>query len=99
MVFEKVAQIIAEQLGMDSKDITMDTEFDEINADSLELVGVIMAVEQEFGIEVDDEDIESLNPASELWGTNGNAIKTGSWNLSKLISERDNDGSDGNAEC
>ena len=48
---------------------------------------------------VDDEDIESLNPASDLWGTNGNAIKTGSWNLSKLISERDNDGSDGNAEC
>ena len=66
MVFEKVAQIIAEQLGMDSKDITMDTEFDEINADSLELVGVIMAVEQEFGIEVDDEDIEKVKSVGDV---------------------------------
>ena len=66
MVFEKVVQIIAEQLGMDSKDITMDTEFDEINADSLELVGVIMAVEQEFGIEVDDEDIEKIKSVEDV---------------------------------
>ncbi len=66
MVFDKVVQIIAEQLGMDSKDITMDTEFDEINADSLELVGVIMAVEQEFGIEVDDEDIEKIKSVGDV---------------------------------
>ncbi len=66
MVFEKVVQIIAEQLGMDSKDIAMDTEFDEINADSLELVGVIMAVEQEFGIEVDDEDIEKIKSVGDV---------------------------------
>ena len=66
MIFEKVVQIIAEQLGMDSKDIAMDTEFDEINADSLELVGVIMAVEQEFGIEVDDEDIEKIKSVGDV---------------------------------
>lgn len=66
MVFEKVAQIISDQLGMDVNEITMDTGFDEINADSLELVGVIMAVEQEFNIEVDDEDIEKIKSVGDV---------------------------------
>lgn len=66
MVFEKVAQIISDQLGMDANEITMDTGFDEINADSLELVGVIMAVEQEFNIEVDDEDIEKIKSVGDV---------------------------------
>ena len=66
MVFEKVAQIIAEQLGIDAEGLTPETEFEEIDADSLELVGVIMAVEQEFSIEVDDEDIEKVKTIGEV---------------------------------
>ncbi|MBR4949551.1 MAG: acyl carrier protein [Clostridia bacterium] len=66
MVFEKVAQIIAEQLGIEVDGLTPETEFEEIDADSLELVGVIMAVEQEFSIEVDDEDIEKVKTIGDV---------------------------------
>lgn len=59
--FERVRVIVAERLGVDEETITMDSEFiGDLNADSLDLVEVIMALEQEFGTEIKDEDAESI---------------------------------------
>jgi acyl carrier protein len=65
-VFERVRKIIAEQLGVDEKEIKAETSFvDDLNADSLDLVELIMSLEEEFSkagksIEVSDEDAEKI---------------------------------------
>jgi acyl carrier protein len=60
-VFERVRSIVAERLGVDEDKVTMDAEFiGDLNADSLDLVEVIMAIEQEFNIEIKDEDAENI---------------------------------------
>jgi acyl carrier protein len=65
-VFERVRKIIAEQLGVDESEITPQTSFvDDLNADSLDLVELIMSLEEEFSkegktIEVSDEDAEKI---------------------------------------
>lgn len=59
-VFEKVRKIISEQLGVDEEEITLDTTFEELNADSLDIVELIMALEEEFDLEIPDEDAEKL---------------------------------------
>lgn len=58
--FDKVKSIVAEQLGVDSADITLETSFDDLNADSLDVVELIMALEEEFDIEIPDEDAEKI---------------------------------------
>ncbi len=60
-VFERVRSIVAERLGVEEDKITMESEFiGDLNADSLDLVEVIMALEQEFDTEVKDEDAENI---------------------------------------
>jgi len=65
-VFERVRRIIAEQLGVDEKEIKPNTSFvDDLNADSLDLVELIMSLEEEFGkggqsFEISDEDAEKI---------------------------------------
>jgi len=60
-VFERVRSIVAERLGVDEDKVTMEAEFiGDLNADSLDLVEVIMAIEQEFDIEIKDEDAENI---------------------------------------
>lgn len=59
-IFEKVKSIVAEQLGVDAGDITLETSFDDLNADSLDVVELIMALEEEFDIEIPDEDAEKI---------------------------------------
>lgn len=57
MVLEKLSKIVAEQLGMEQSKITMNTSLkDDLLADSLDIVEIIMQIEEQFGIEVDDED-------------------------------------------
>ena len=52
MIFEKLAALIAEQFNVDADSITMDTSFtDDLNADSVDIVDLSMALEEEFGIE------------------------------------------------
>ena len=59
--YERVRSIIAERLGVDEDKVTMDAEFiGDLNADSLDLVEVIMALEQEFDTTIKDEDAESI---------------------------------------
>lgn len=61
MVFEKVAKLLAEQLDADYESITPDTNIlDDLNADSLDVVEMLMGVEEEFDIQIPDEEIENL---------------------------------------
>ena len=57
MVLEKLSKIIADQLGMEQSKIAQDTSLKEdLQADSLDIVEIIMSIEEEFGIQVDDDD-------------------------------------------
>ncbi len=58
---EKIVKIIAEQLGVDEEDVTPEAKFvDDLGADSLDTVELVMAFEEEFGIEIPDEDAEKI---------------------------------------
>lgn len=59
---EKVKQIIVEQLGVDAGEVTSNASFiDDLGADSLDTVELVMAFEEEFDIEIPDEDAEKMS--------------------------------------
>ena len=61
MEFEKLQEIIAEVLNVDPEEITMDTTFvDDLGADSLDVFQIIMRIEEEFDIEISNEDAEKI---------------------------------------
>jgi acyl carrier protein len=65
--FEKIKQMISEQFGVDDDMIDMDTAFSEdLNADSLDIVELIMAIEGEFDISVEDKDVESISTVGDI---------------------------------
>lgn len=65
-VEEKVVNIIAEQLGVKKEEIKAESSFiDDLGADSLDTVEVVMALEEEFGIEIPDEDAEKITTVGE----------------------------------
>jgi acyl carrier protein len=58
---ERLKRIISEQLGVDEAQVTPEASFEEdLNADSLDLVELIMSLEEEFGIEISEEDAEKI---------------------------------------
>ncbi len=60
-MFEKVVEIIKEQLNMDNAEIKMETSFKEdLNVDSLDLFELVMALEEEYNVEIPSEDLEKL---------------------------------------
>lgn len=60
-MFEKIKGIIAEQLGVEEESITMESSFiDDLGADSLDIVELIMALEEEFDMEIPDEEAEKI---------------------------------------
>ena len=62
----KVKSIIAEQLGVEEAEVTDDASFvDDLGADSLDTVELVMALEEEFGIEIPDEDAEKISSVSD----------------------------------
>lgn len=62
MIYEKVKKIVAEQLGVDENEITMESSFiEDLNADSLDIVELIMALEQEFECEIPDGEAEKIS--------------------------------------
>jgi len=68
-IAEKVKAVIAEQLGVKPEEVTDQAKFvDDLGADSLDTVELVMALEEEYGIEIPDEDAEKLT-------TVGDAIK------------------------
>ena len=58
---EKMKSIIAEQLNIDASEITLESNFkDDLNADSLDLFEMVMALEDNYGVEIPSEDLEKL---------------------------------------
>jgi acyl carrier protein len=67
MIFEKIKNLLAEQLDADENDMTMDTDIaKDLGADSLDVVELLMAIEDEFDIEVPDEEIENIKTIGDL---------------------------------
>ena len=67
MVLEKVVQILAEQLSVDPDKITMDSMLEEdLDADSLDAIDIVMSIEDEFGIEVPDEAITDMKSVGDI---------------------------------
>ncbi len=65
-VFEKVKKIIVEQLGVAEASVTMESSFiDDLGADSLDIVELVMALEEEFDIEIPAEDAEKITTVEE----------------------------------
>jgi len=61
-VDERVKHIIVEQLGVDEEEVKPEASFvDDLGADSLDVVELVMALEEEFGLEISDEDAEKLS--------------------------------------
>ncbi|NLG37796.1 MAG: acyl carrier protein [Clostridiales bacterium] len=66
MTFEKVRDIIAEQLEIDPGEIMLESSLaDDLKADSVDVVGIIMNLEAEFGLEFPFEDLESIKTVSD----------------------------------
>lgn len=66
-MFEKVKAIIIDQLSISDADmVTVDTTLEDLGADSLDLVEVIMAIEDEFDVQIKDEDLESIKSVGDL---------------------------------
>lgn len=60
-ILDRVKKIVVEQLGVDEADVVATASFvDDLNADSLDLVELIMSLEEEFGLEISDEDAEKI---------------------------------------
>ena len=66
-MFEKVRDIVAEQLGAEVADIAMESSFvDDLGADSLDIVELIMALEEEFNLEIPDEEAEKISKVGDV---------------------------------
>lgn len=65
-VFNRLQAIVAEQLGVETEKITPDAEFiQDLNADSLDMVELVMSLEEEFGVEISDEEVEKIIKVSD----------------------------------
>ena len=66
-MFEKIQEIIAEKLSVDPSEITQDASFiDDLNADSLDIVELIMALEDELDMEIPGEDVEGFKTVGDV---------------------------------
>ena len=66
-VEKKVKEIVAEQLGKDANEVTNEASFiDDLGADSLDIVELVMAMEDEFGIEIPDEEAEKIKTVKDV---------------------------------
>ena len=67
MVFDKIKEIIIDQLSVDESMVTADTNLmKDLEADSLDAVEIIMAIEEEYGIEIPDEEAEKFKTVGDL---------------------------------
>lgn len=65
-VYEKVKAIVIDQLGVDEGDITATTTFQALNADSLDIVELVMALEEEFNLDIADEEVENIQTIADV---------------------------------
>lgn len=67
MVFEKVREILCQQLDVEESQVTMEARLvEDLGADSLDLVDLMMSLEDEFDVEVPDEDVEKIKTVGDL---------------------------------
>ena len=65
--FERIRELLAEQLDIDEEKITMDSNIlEDFEADSLDVVDMVMSLEDEFGVEIPDEEIENLHTVGDV---------------------------------
>ena len=66
-MFERIQAIVADKLSIDEASVTMDASFiDDLNADSLDIVELIMALEDELDMEIPDEDVENFKTVGDV---------------------------------
>lgn len=66
MIFEEIREVVCEQLGVEENEVTMETTFEDLGADSLDLFQVVIELEEKFGIQLEDaERIKSIKDAVE----------------------------------
>ena len=67
MIFEKVRAVLVDQLDVDEDAVTMDSAItDDLGADSLDVVDMVMSLEEEFDMEIPDEDIENMKTVGDI---------------------------------
>ncbi len=67
MIFEKIREIICEQLELEAEKVTMDSNIlEDLGADSLDIVDLIMSIEDEFDTEVPDEELEGIKTVGDV---------------------------------
>ena len=66
-MFEKIQAIIADKISIDAESVTMEASFiDDLNADSLDIVELVMALEDELEMEIPDEDVENFKTVGDV---------------------------------
>ena len=66
-IFDKLKELVVDQLGVEEDEVTMEASMqDDLGADSLDLVDLVMSVEEEFGVKVADEDLENIKPVGDI---------------------------------
>jgi acyl carrier protein len=65
-IYERVKSIVIDQLGVDEDEITPTTSFEALNADSLDIVELVMALEEEFNLDIADEEVENIRSIADV---------------------------------
>ena len=66
-IFDKLKELVVDQLGVEEDEVTMEaTMQDDLGADSLDLVDLVMSVEEGFGVKVADEDLENIKTVGDI---------------------------------
>ena len=66
-IFDKLKELVVDQLGGEEDEVTMEASMqDDLGADSLDLVDLVMSVEEEFGVKVADEDLENIKTVGDI---------------------------------